>query len=171
MNNKFLRRDFIKQGTSVTAEALLTTGLTFPLTGSNNALQPAVLGGKPVRTKEWQTWLMWNPETDEKRVIDDIRSGIWSGSTLVTKFETEWAKAVGAKRSLAVVNATNGLIASLIQLNIGGGDEVIVPSYTFIATVDAVIATGAMPVFADIEPETFQNEEFQENVSGKYTEY
>ena len=61
-----------------------------------------------------------------------------------------------AKRCLAVVNGTNALIAALVQLGIGGGDEVLVPPYTFIATVQSILQTGAMPVFVDTDPETFQ---------------
>jgi dTDP-4-amino-4,6-dideoxygalactose transaminase len=117
---------------------------------------PAVLGGSPVRTKGWPGWPIWNKDTDEKIVVDDLRSGIWSRDSLVNQFEKEWAGVVGTRRCLSVVNGTNALIASLLQMDIGGGDEVIVPPYTFIATVAAVLATGAMPVFVDIDPATFQ---------------
>jgi len=117
---------------------------------------PAILGGKPVRTEGWPKWPKWNPKTDEGRVLEVLRSGIWSRNKVVTEFEKKWAETVGTKRALAVVNGTNAIIASLVQLDIGGGDEVIVPSYTFIATIVAVLATGAMPVFVDTDPETFQ---------------
>ena len=116
----------------------------------------ALLGGNPVRTKKWPEWPVWNIDTDEKIVIDDIRSGIWSRAGLVTNFEEQWAAVVGTKRCLAVVNGTNALTTALLQFDIGGGDEVIVPAYTFIGTVAPVLATGAMPVFADIDRETFQ---------------
>ena len=126
------------------------------LTGGGGATVPAVLGGNPVRTKGWPGWPIWNKDTDEKIVVDDLRSGIWSRASLVDQFEKEWAGVVGTRRCLSVVNGTNALIASLLQMDIGGGDEVIVPPYTFIATVAAVLATGAMPVFVDIDPATFQ---------------
>ena len=158
MKNHFVRREFLKQTSVATAGALLTTGYAPSLFANSitGAGDPAILGGQPIRTKSWPGWPIWNPETDEKRVIEDIRSGVWSRGLITTEFEEKWAKAVGAKRSLLVVNGTNALITSLIQLNIGGGDEVIVPPYTFIATVAAVIATGAIPVFVDVDPETFQ---------------
>ena len=89
-------------------------------------------------------------------MVDDLRSGIWSRASLVNQFEQEWGAFVGTKRCLTVVNGTNALIASLLQLGIGGGDEVIVPPYTFIATVAAVLATGAMPVFVDTDVATWQ---------------
>ena len=75
---------------------------------------------------------------------------------MAAEFEQTWAQTLGAKRSLLVVNGTNALIIALNQLNIRAGDEVLVPPYTFIATVSAVLATGAMPIFVDVDPETFQ---------------
>jgi len=158
LKNNYLRREFLKRSSIATAGALLTVGASPSLFASNTkgASEAAVLGGAPVRTAGWPGWPLWNPETDEKQLIESIRSGIWSRGSIVSEFEEKWAKAVGAKRSLVVVNGTNALITSLIQLNIGGGDEVIVPPYTFIATVAAVLAVGAMPVFVDVDPETFQ---------------
>ena len=158
IKKNYIRREFIKHSSFATAGAFLTMGLAPSLFAGNvqGAGDPAILGGQPVRTKGWPGWPIWNPETDEKRMIEDIRSGIWSRGVLATEFEEKWAEAVGAKRSLVVVNGTNALITSLIQLNIGGGDEVIVPPYTFIATVAAVLAAGAIPVFADVDPATFQ---------------
>ena len=157
-NNDFSRRKFIKQNSFLGLGAVITPRISVSF--FSNSLKdidvPAILGGKPVRTNQWPIWPKWIKETDEKRVIEVLRSGIWSRKKTVTEFEEKWAETVGAKRSLAVVNGTNALIASLVQLDIGGGDEVIVPPYTFIATVAAVIAAGAMPVFVDIDPKTFQ---------------
>ena len=85
-----------------------------------------------------------------------MRSGVWSRANVTMEFEQKWAQAVGTKRSLLVVNGTNALIISLNQLNVRAGDEVIVPPYTFIASVSAILATGAMPIFVDVDPETFQ---------------
>ncbi|GAA4455209.1 DegT/DnrJ/EryC1/StrS family aminotransferase [Nibrella saemangeumensis] len=171
MAKQYSRREFIRRnsltglGVSLTP-SLLANGLTTIPAKETNPVPapaifsasdtPAILGGKPLRTNEWPTWPMWNPETDEKRVLEVLRSGIWSRAGVTTEFEKKWAETVGAKRCLAVVNGTNALIAALVQLDIGGGDEVLVPPYTFIATVAAVLATGAMPVFVDVDPETFQ---------------
>jgi dTDP-4-amino-4,6-dideoxygalactose transaminase len=157
-NNDYSRRRFIKQNSLLGIGEVITTGATSSffsnITGDTDV--PAILGGKPIRTENWPKWPRWIQYTDEKRVLEVLRSGVWSRKKTVTEFEEKWAEIIGAKRSLAVVNGTNALIASLIQLDIGGGDEVIVPPYTFIATVAAVIAAGAMPVFVDIDPETFQ---------------
>lgn len=147
----------------------ITLGMTPSLFSSqlNTTDIPAILGGKPVRTKAWPGWPIWNPETDERRVVEVLRSGIWSRKNVVTEFENAWAETIGAKRALAVVNGTNALIAALVQLDIGGGDEVIVPPYTFIATIAAVLATGAMPVFVDTDTETFQidTEKIEEKIT------
>lgn len=156
--NIYSRRKFIKQNVLGTGYLLAAGAVTPSIAGSltKSTSAPALLGGDPVRTASWPKWPQWNPETDEKRVVDVLRSGVWSRSGVVTEFEKKWAETVGSKRCLSLVNGTNAMITSLIQLDVGGGDEVIVPPYTFIATVAAVIATGAMPVFVDVDPETFQ---------------
>lgn len=160
----FSRREFLKRNSLTGLSAALAPTLLTPQPQQaiaksvtfSLAEPPALLGGKPVRTQQWPTWPIWKPETDEKQLLEVLRSGVWSRANVVTDFEAKWAQAVGAKRSLAVVNGTNALITALAQLNIRGGDEVLVPPYTFIGTVAPVIANGAMPVFVDVDPETFQ---------------
>lgn len=117
---------------------------------------PAILGGQKIRTKDWPKWPIWDSSTDEEQVLKVLRSGVWSRAEVVTEFEKKWAEAIGAKRCLAVVNGTNALITSLVQLGIGGGDEVLLPPYTFIACLQVILQVGAMPVFVDTDPWTFQ---------------
>ncbi len=152
------RRKFIKQNSLLGIGTIVSSGSISSAFAAikNETNVPAILGGKPVRTESWPKWPRWNPATDEERVLKVLRSGVWSRNKVVTEFENKWAETVGAKRALAVVNGTNAIIAALVQLNVGGGDEVIVSSYTFIASVAAILATGAMPVFVDTNPETFQ---------------
>jgi dTDP-4-amino-4,6-dideoxygalactose transaminase len=156
--NELTRRDFVKQNTLAGVGAVLSAGAIPSVfsgaLGVND--KPAILGGTPVHSKNWPGWPVWDTQADETRVLEVLRSGIWSRAGVVTEFEKKWAETIGAKRALAVVNGTNALIASLVNLGIGGGDEVIVPPYTFIATIIAVLQTGAMPVFADIDRTTFQ---------------
>lgn len=137
---------------------MLAVGVTPSLLAcnSNGSTEPAILGGSPTHSGEWAKWPIWNPKTDEEKVIGVLRSGVWSRAGLATEFEREWAKTIGAKRCLAVVNGTNALIAAMVQAGIGGGDEVIVSSYTFIASAASILATGAIPVFVDSDPDTFQ---------------
>lgn len=122
-----------------------------------NAGKLAMLGGTPVRAKPWPTWPVWDPSAEES-VLSILRSGNWfrgQGRT-VTQFEEAYAKLLGAKRCVAMVNGTNSLLTALHMLDIGVGDEVIVSPYTFIATYNVVLDSCALPVFADTDPETFQ---------------
>ena len=74
----------------------------------------------------------------------------------MNRFEETWARTLGAKHCVAVANGTSALITSLAALGVGPGDEVIVPPYTFVATINAVLMHHALPVFVDTDPETFQ---------------
>ncbi|MCF7940046.1 MAG: DegT/DnrJ/EryC1/StrS family aminotransferase [Spirochaetia bacterium] len=67
------------------------------------------------------------------------------------QFEKEWAELIGSRYCLAVSGGTNALISALVGMQIGPGDEVIIPAYTFMATAIAVLAVGAIPVIADID--------------------
>jgi len=69
----------------------------------------------------------------------------------VDKFEREWAQHLGVEYTLCVNGGTTALIAGLAGMGIGSGDEVIIPSYTFMATAIAVLAVGAIPVLAEID--------------------
>jgi len=138
---------------------VLSVGLTPSIVAGNlqHTATPAILGGPAAWDKaKWIKWPIWIPETDEKRVLEVLRSGIWSRASVVNEFEAAWAKANGVKRVLVVNNGTNALIVALNQLDIKAGDEVLVPPYTFISTVQAILMNGAMPVFVDIDPETYQ---------------
>ena len=151
------RREFIKNNALAVAGAAFAASLPTALYASTKSSSPAVLGGDPSwSVAKWPKWPRWNPETDEKKLLEVMRSGVWSRAEVVTEFEKAWADALGAKRSLAVVNGTNALVTAISQFNIQAGDEVLVPPYTFIATVSAVLTNGAMPVFVDIDPLTYQ---------------
>lgn len=154
----YSRREFIKENSLAGLGAAVALGVAPALLAhrAGDISAPAILGGRKIRTKGWPGWPVWDSAADEEPVLKVLRSGVWSRADVVTEFEKKWAETMGAKRCLAVVNGTTALIAALVQLGIGGGDEVIVPPYTFIATVQAVLQTGAMPVFADTDPETFQ---------------
>lgn len=152
------RREFLKQSSIAGIGAVVATSVAPSVFASKKAAAvPAILGGEAAWSKtKWVKWPMWNPETDEKRVLEVLRSGVWSRSAVVTEFEKEWAKTVGAVRCLTTTNGTNAMITSINQLGIGLGDEVLLPPYTFIATPQAIIANGAMPVFVDVDRATFQ---------------
>jgi perosamine synthetase len=93
---------------------------------------------------------------EEKYVLDAVRSGwISSLGQYVTRFETQFAEFCGVAHAVSVSNGTVALHLALHALGIGPGDEVIVPSLTFVASANAVRYTGATPIFADVDPQTW----------------
>jgi len=157
--SKSTRRDFIKKNSIMGAGAVLgLSSASRVFAGySPETSTPAILGGKPaINSHSWPEWPIWKPESDEKRLLEVMRSGVWSRRNVVKEFENRWAEVIGSKRCLALVNGTNALNTSLAQLEIGWGDEVLVTPYTFIASVSCIVFNGAIPVFVDVDPETFQ---------------
>jgi perosamine synthetase len=154
----FSRREFVKTNSMAGLGAAVAMGVApnFLADYAADTGLPAILGGQKIRTKEWPHWPMWNPDTDEELLLKAVRSGVWSRAKIVTEFEKQYAETIGTKRCLALVNGTNALITSMVQLGIGGGDEVLVCPHTFIASAVSILQTGAMPVFVDVNPETFQ---------------
>jgi len=98
------------------------------------------------------------PIIDED-VIDPIREIIKSGNLAqgrhVKQFEETFASFIGAKYAIATTSGTNALQLALLSAGIGGGDEVITTPFSFIASATAILQCGASPVFADIDPVTF----------------
>ncbi len=87
---------------------------------------------------------------EENAVMDVVKSRWLTMGAVTQKFEHEFAQAVGAKHAFAVSNATEALHLACLALGIGPGDDVIVPSLTFVATSNAVLYTGAEVRFADV---------------------
>lgn len=117
----------------------------------------AVDGGAPVRdvkARPWPRWPVWD-EREEKALLAALRSGTWGQSTQVQAFQEEFARFQDAQYGVCNVNGTASLEAALRAAGIGMGDEVIVPPYTFIATASAVLMCNGTPVFADIDPDTY----------------
>jgi len=88
-------------------------------------------------------------------VAEVIRSGIIAQGPRVRELEAAWADYCGVRQTIAVGNGTLALMATFACLGIGPGDEVITVSHTFAATANAILSTGATPVFVDIEPDTY----------------
>lgn len=88
-------------------------------------------------------------------VSDVIRSGIIAQGPRVKELEAAWSEYCGVRHTIAMSNGTLALMAIFDQLGIGPGDEVITVAHTFAATANAILSTGAIPVFVDIEPDTY----------------
>lgn len=116
----------------------------------------ALLGGKPVRTRPFPSWPIFG-KPEEQRLLRTLRSGKWgrlSGSE-VAEFEKRFAAMHGCKHGIAVVNGTVSLRIALMAAGIPAHAEVIVPPYTFFSTASAVIEANMIPVFADVDLNTF----------------
>ena len=112
--------------------------------------------GSPVRTTPWPTWPEYGAEEVRLlRAAVDRGIGAAADGPLKVEFERRWAEFTACRHALGVTNGTVTLEIALRALGIGAGDEVIVPPYTFAATATAVLTAGALPVFADIEPDTY----------------
>ncbi len=115
----------------------------------------ALKGGEPVRNKPFPKWPIFG-ESEMKALKDVLESGFWGiGGSRKKEFEEKFAAYQHAKYGIAVTSGTTALEISLRALGVGCGDEVIVPAYTFMATATAVLYVNAIPVFADIDPETY----------------
>jgi dTDP-4-amino-4,6-dideoxygalactose transaminase len=151
MRNVLHRRRFLA------AAAATGAALSVPATTSADQDKPALLAGKPVRREPFPSWPQYD-QRDEKNLLDVLHSGKWyrGNGECVSRFETAYADLLGAKHCVATANGTSALYASLAAIGIEPGDEVIVPPYTFIATINTVLMQYALPVFVDTDPETFQ---------------
>jgi len=94
-------------------------------------------------------------DAEAAAVADVLRSGWASQGPAVARFEALFAERVGARHAVATSSCTTALHLALLLAGVGAGDEVICPSYSFIATANAVLYTGAVPVFADIDASTW----------------
>lgn len=117
----------------------------------------ALLGGKPVKPDAFPGWPV-EDASDENELLGVMRGGKWGrlNGPETAKFEQQFAALMGARYCLGVSSGTAALLTTLGALGIGPGDEVIVPPYTFIATVNVVLMSYGLPVFVDTDPETFQ---------------
>jgi dTDP-4-amino-4,6-dideoxygalactose transaminase len=88
-------------------------------------------------------------------VTEVLESGMIAQGRRVKELEDAWAEFVGVRHAVATANGTLALMAIFAGIGLGPGDEVITVSHTFAATANAILSTGATPVFVDIEPDTF----------------
>lgn len=132
--------------------------------------QLALHGGPPVRTAPWPQWPIHDAE-DEALLLEVLRSGNWwrhsygqgvelaededEPKSMVARFQRAFARAHGCKYGICAANGTVTMEIGLRAMGVRPGDEVIVPPYTYVATATAVLMVGAIPIFADIDPDTY----------------
>ena len=122
-----------------------------------NRTTPAILGGQPAVTldqTEANRWPILTSE-DEAAVIDVMRHGDLSNHPVTRELEHDYRQRIGRGHALAHANGTLGLLAAFHALDLEPGDEVLVPSATFWASVLPMLWVGAVPVFCEIEGERF----------------
>jgi dTDP-4-amino-4,6-dideoxygalactose transaminase len=116
----------------------------------------ALDGGTPVRTAPFLQWPFWD-ERDEAALLGVLRSGKWGATQgdRVTTFAETFARYQDAAHGVCVTNGTAALEVALRAAGVEPLDEVIVPPYTFVASATAILSIGAIPVFCDIQQDTF----------------
>lgn len=118
----------------------------------------AIDGGTPVRS-EMLSASPYGPqfydETEVNELIEVIKSRSpfrwWHGNSKVLEFEETYAKHIGAKFALGVTSGTTALFTAMAAMEVGPGDEVILPAWTWYADYDAIVLAGALPIFAEID--------------------
>lgn len=151
----FSRRKFIN--TLSIAGAGVAIGSPQITTAGSLKAKPAVLGGTKAFKPAFPQWPVFG-QAEENRLQAVLNSKKWGrlNGSVVPEFETAYAKLLGANHCLAVSSGTSALYTMLGALDVGPGDEVIIPVYTFIATYNVVVLNYALPVFVDTDIETFQ---------------
>jgi dTDP-4-amino-4,6-dideoxygalactose transaminase len=130
----------------------------------------ALQGGERVRTAPWPQWPIFDDD-DEQLLLGVLRSGNWwrhsygegvelaedeaDPKSMVARFQRAFARAHDCKYGICAANGTVTMEIGLRAMGIRPGDEVIVPAYTYVATATAVLMVGAIPIFVDIEPNTY----------------
>ena len=115
----------------------------------------ALFGGNPVRKKPFPVWPRITAGQKEQLLNTLESDSLGIGSDAIKAFEDQFAEFQDAKYCIATSSGTNALWVALKAGGVSAGDEVIIPPYTFIATASAVLMANAVPVFVDIDPETF----------------
>jgi perosamine synthetase len=156
MTHTMSRRGFMTAAAGAAVAARAARDVSAPVVFAASD-RPALLGGAPVRATPFPSWPVIDGR-EEKELLEVLHSGKWfrlDGNT-VDRFEEAYARLTGARYCIATANGTSALFAALAGLGVVPGDEVILPPYTFIATLNVVFLHHALPIFVDSDPETFQ---------------
>lgn len=118
----------------------------------------AITGGKPVRRKPFTHWPIYSDQ-EARALMQVLRSRNWGGypfpNARASVFAAKFAKAQGAKYGTALASGTVAIEVALKAIGVKPGDEVIVPAYTWEGTVGPILLLNAVPVFVDVDPDTY----------------
>jgi dTDP-4-amino-4,6-dideoxygalactose transaminase len=117
------------------------------------AAKLAINGGPKSCDIQWPSWPIWD-EAEREALVGVLDSGKWWYGERVAEFEQRFAEFQNAKHGVTSTSGSTALECGLLALGIEAGDEVIVPPYTFMATVGAVVKVNGVPVFADLDGDT-----------------
>lgn len=150
MDDKLKRRSFL------TAAPAAAFAMATP-TVLGSAAKPAILGGSRAHPQPFPSWPVAD-QSEEQALVEVVRSKHWfrGNGQAVSRFEQAYAQLTGAKFCLGTSSGTGALQTSLAALGVGPGDEVILPPYTFVATLNVILNHYALPVFVDSDLETAQ---------------
>jgi perosamine synthetase len=160
MKTNMTRRTFLETASLAGAGLSLALPQAASASGGAGAVgadMPAQLGGTPACPGGWPGWPVFGAP-EQKALTTTLDSGEWyrgSGKE-VSAFEDAYEKLTGAKHCLATASGTAALCTTMGALDLGPGDEVIIPPYTFVATYNVVVLNHALPVFVDSDLDTFQ---------------
>lgn len=160
----FSRRKFI--GSVSTATVAAAVGVPFKSSASKLEIlnqqtdKLAILGGKPVRAsgRMGPEWPLVNDEMVDS-MVRTVKSRVWSRiqrNSVTPSFEESFADLIGSEYCVATGSGTQALSTCVYALGIGPGDEVITSPYTDFGTIASILGCHALPVLADLEPDTYQ---------------
>ncbi|MFC1557932.1 DegT/DnrJ/EryC1/StrS family aminotransferase [candidate division KSB1 bacterium] len=152
------RREFIYRTSAGTVAAVASGAIPTLAKINNDASTLAIRGGQPAITKRF-LWPELN-ESIEKSLLSTYRSRKWyrfeGGAKMVSTFEKKLAEVTGTNRCVGTGSGTQALHCAMYAVGVDAGDEVLVTPYTYIASVNVIILMNALPVFVDIDIDTFQ---------------
>lgn len=155
MKVKLDRRKFIN--VLSVAGTGLAVGMPHLASAGLQDTKPAILGGPKAHPKGFPGWPVFD-KTEETALTEILKSKSWGrlNGQKVAAFEHEYGNLFGAKHCLGVSSGTSALYTILGAMDIGPGDEVIMPVYTFVATYNVAVLNYALPIFVDTDIESFQ---------------
>ncbi len=151
MDNNLNRRKFLQNAVILGSGFAISSFPHLSLASWQDG-KPAILGGKKAFTGAGSAWPIFGQvEGDGLQKV--LQSGLWGrlNGSVTGNFERAYADLLGAQHVLAVNSGTSALTAIMGALDIGPGDEVIIPPYTFVATYNAVVLNHALPIFVDTD--------------------